>query len=374
MSEKQEKIQKYPELKSQGDFKKVVDTIETSEKKYKQESQQNEKLKKLEAEISKLQQSLSTLQSKEFKNDLDEKQIWDIELKLQKLEAEKTQIISSTQTSLQDEKKAEKLKNPKIKKELDAAKYVETPKDKQTQKAMDMLTDAGEVESLDLRKTPEWLLGTLLSLLKIIFWGEWQLWTFWKPEQTAGDSEVISKYKDNARKNPNKKFDFYALLDSKEGKNFAKYEDITIKWASRFGINPGLLLKLMIKEWSDGNVKKWPGGANSAVWLGQITSDTWELICKTIGPKKGIHMDVVRDRYDAESQIKGMCLYLNYCAELKNTDHATAVIYYHMWPGEINNAKAKKYAAENPAIARKLAWWPVTVASYEAAARDYYLS
>lgn len=359
MSEKQEKNDKLP-------VKKVPEIVP------------NEKLKKLEAEIAKLHQSLATLQSKEFKSDLDEKQIWEIELKLQKLESEKSHVISSTQSSLKeekkDEKKLEKPKTPKAKKDSEALKYVETPKDKQTQKAMDILTDATEVESLDLRKTPEWLLGTLLALLKIIFWGEWQLGNFGKPEQTAGDSEVISKYKEKAKKNPNKKFDFYALLDSKEGKNFAKYEDITIKWASRFGIDPGLLLKLMIKEGSDGNVKKWPGWANSAVWLGQITSDTWELICKTIGPKKGIHMDVVRDRYDAESQIKGMCLYLNYCAELKNIDHATAVIYYHMWPGEINNTKAKKYAQENPAIARKLAWWPVTVASYEAAARDYYLS
>lgn len=273
----------------------------------------------------------------------------------------------------QDKKNVAPVSKEKTKSK-DVFAYVETKKDPETKKALDTLASAWTVENLDISKEPKSFLETLLALLQIIFGWEWQLGAFGKPEQTAWDDEVVARYKENARKNPSRNFDFYKLLETKEWQNFKQYENLVIKWGSRFRIEPGLLLKLMIKEGSGGNVKKWPGWENTAVWLGQITSDTWKLICKDIGPKKGIYLDVVKDRYDAESQIKAMCLYLNYCAELRNTDHATAVIYYHMGPGEISNAKAKKYAQENPAIAKKLAGWPVTVANYEAAAREYYLS
>jgi len=236
-----------------------------------------------------------------------------------------------------------------------------------------------------LSETREYLVSLLETVIKYInkdiFWDNYEA-IDWHTQQTKTEESTISWEKEEleSQEQENKtyeesRFNFYELLESREWENFKKYKDLILKRTSRIWIDPWLLLKLMIKEWSNWDLRAGPWWRSSAVWLGQITNWTWEFICDVIAPRQyWINIDKVNGRFDAESQIKAMCIYLDYCSRVRWVDHKRAVVYYHMWPGKISDSKARIYLENNPAIARYHTWDTVTVASYEKAAVSYYLS
>ena len=319
----------------------------------------SQKLENIETEIQKAKEHLERLLSQDNSELAD--QIQELQTTLEALEREKEEIISETQGALGCER---------------SDIYIETQDETQRQQAIAVIQNISSPEDLSNIKLEWGIIGIVLQILQVFFW-----WTYENKNgqivQTATEPEIIASKKQQLQnpERPKTQFDFYQLLESKDGKYFQPYEDMILKWTWRiWNIDPWLLLRVMIKEWSKWNLRAGPWWRNSAVWLGQITTPTWNMICDTIWPKQyGIYIDKIGWRYDAESQVKAMCMYLDYCARLRNVDHATAVVYYHMWPGKINDQTATNYLRNNPAVARHHRGQVISVASYEEAAKNYYL-
>ena len=304
-------------------------------------------------------------------NEATKKELEELKTKIAELKAKREEIISWTKKSLWAEKNPDESV-------LEEVKYEKTPDEKERQSAQKILVQFNEnPEKVDFQNVEWGILWIVLGLLKAFFWWTWQMNSdTWNVENTVSEPEEIkqveTKITDPKREIWN--FDFETLIQTKEWKKFEKYRGLMIKYSTRFNIEPWILLKLFIKEWSHWNINAKPPNG-TALWLGQITNDTWKIICKEIWPKQyWIPINVEEDRYDAEKQILASCMYLDYCARLRQVDHATAILYYHMWPWKINDKKAQTYIEWNPAIARFHWNWPVTVQSYEEAAKRYYLS
>lgn len=334
----------------------------------------DDKLQEIDWEISKTNTDLEKFR----KSGLPEaqSQIEALEQKLADLKKQREKIISETQSCLSWEKidRTQLAKAQEILKEQ--KEYIPTKDEEKRKKAIEIASEVKNPEDIQDLKIEWWVLWIFLQILKAMFWWKWEMQDG-KVNQTQNENEVINETKTKL-KSPERrigKFDFYTLIETKEWEKFKKYEDLILKWTNRiWNINPGLLLQLMIKEWSNGNISAWPWWKNSALWLWQITDDTWIDICNKIWPKQyWIYIDKSKWRYDAESQIKAMCIYLDYCARVREVNHANAILYYHQWPGKINDNTARKNLSNNPAIAKHHKGNIVTVASYEEAAKNYYL-
>lgn len=339
---------------------------------------QNEELVKIQWEISSTQKQLkslnnqiTSLQDEEWKQ-LIQQQIKELKKTLKKLEDDKKTILDRTQSELTLERNIpQNIWTPEV------LEYLTTQDATKREQAVDIIEHISNPNQLDNIKWESWVINILLQLLQIIFW-----WSFVQKhdgtiEQAQSEQQAITQTREKLQDPQREKgdFDFYTLLESKGWQHFKGYEESILKWTTRFNIDPAILLQLFIKEWSKGNLRAWPGGKNTALWLGQITNGTWNMICDSIWPKQyGLHLDKVKDRYDAESQIKAACIYLDYCARLRQVNHATAIVYYHTWPGNFSDQVAQRYLANNPAVQRYHGPWKVTHQSYVEAAERYYLS
>jgi hypothetical protein len=324
-------------------------------------------LEEINTRIVAAEETLRTIQ--------DAKQKQEIQNTLDTLRWEKEKILSTTQqdkNDLNSEQEQEYIpaKDEKQRQEI----FWNIAKDKDGN--IDMKQTLWNMT--DMLKQNGWILGWLIAwLLQKFFWWKFGINESGEVVQTTSQEQVIIDYK----KTIDFTKTFEELLTSKEWKNYFQYQDSIIKNSLRFDIPPAIMLQLFIKEWSNWDPKKWPGWANSAVWLGQITGATWDNICKNIGPRRyGITIDPAK-RYDPESQILAACMYLDYCKEERNTaTHKDAIVYYHQWPGPITDSIAQKYARNNPIVMRELEkMWvthysQVTVELYSTASNKYYLS
>lgn len=328
----------------------------------------NNELQKIETKISDVSKKLDYLRKSWKDDELALAQIQELELALKYLENQKAEIIAKTQQQLPEVNKKDK------KWEVEYEKTSDESKRTQAVQLVEQIKD--NPENIDFKSLDWDILSIFFKLLKVVFWWSWSLdWKNWLSNNWNEDielSNIKQKLKDPNRTISN--FDFETLINSKDWKKFEKYQNEIIKYSSRFDINPWIMLKLFIKEWSHWNPSAGPSNS-SAIWLWQITTPTWNLICDKIWPKQyWVYIDKEKDRFDPSKQILASCMYLDYCARLKWVDHATAIIYYHMWHWRnITDNTAQKYYDNNPAIARVHGKWPITAASYQEAAREYYL-
>lgn len=82
----------YPEITTASNFDEVAKEAQKSHMKVKNETSKN-RLKKLEAEIAQNTKKLQLLKEKNSNQELDLKQIQELEQKLQALEAEKKRLL-----------------------------------------------------------------------------------------------------------------------------------------------------------------------------------------------------------------------------------------------------------------------------------------
>ena len=220
-------------------------------------------IKKLDEEINHIKTSNPNFaENKDLYKQVFEKQ----ELK-KKLEAEKKDILSDTQKSLEGQKPYTADQKNILNEQIENSWATEEQKNE----ARERLSHANSAQELNL----DWL----WPILGFIFW-IFAKFTWYREEDFSRDDldKALAEFKASWEYN----MDFWKLIETKEWSNYKQFEPYIVWYAKKFGINPWTVLKLMIKEWSGWDVKKWPGWNNSAVWLWQITGNTWADICNNI--------------------------------------------------------------------------------------------